>query len=133
MNTSKYPIYVISKGRWKRRQTIKTLLDMNIFFNLVIEPKEYEQYASIIDKKYIMTTPENFSERGEGSVPVRNFVFEHSISKGDKRHWILDDNIEGVQRYNNNLKIKCRSIAPFIVCEEFTDRYEYKSIFMYLS
>jgi len=37
----KYPIYVISKGRWKSRLTIKTLERMKINYRLIIEPQEH--------------------------------------------------------------------------------------------
>ena len=35
MSTNRYPIYVISKGRWKRRQTVKTLISMGVDFKLM--------------------------------------------------------------------------------------------------
>ena len=124
MNTSKYPIYIISKGRWERRQTIKTLNSMNVFYRVVVEPGEYDEYKRVVNEKQIIVCPENFSEKGNGSIPVRNFVFEHSEKEGHKKHWILDDNLESVERYNNNMKVPCKSISPFLACENFTDRYK---------
>lgn len=121
---NKYPIYVISKGRWKRRQTVRTLESINAKFKIFVEPSEYEFYAEVIDSKKIIMCPKDFSVLGNGSIPVRNYVLDYAIKKGHKKHWILDDNIESVERYNNNLKIPCRTIAPFIACEDFTDRYE---------
>lgn len=121
---NKYPIYIISKGRWERRQTVKTLEFIKQPFKIVIEPKEYSEYSQVIANDKIIVTNENFSEQGSGSIPVRNFVFEHSIKNGNKKHWILDDNIESIERYNNNLKIKCKTNVAFKVCEDFTDRYK---------
>ena len=86
----RFPIYIISKGRWQRRQTSKTLESMGCPYKIVVEPKEYENYASVIDKEKILVLPDNFSELGQGSIPVRNWVWEHSISDGHKFHWILD-------------------------------------------
>lgn len=120
----KYPIYIISKGRWERRQTVKTMEFTNTPYKIVVEPKEYSNYANVIDKKNIIKAPENFSERGQGSVPVRNFVWQHSIDNGFDWHWILDDNIESVERFYNNLKIKCKTSTPFRIIEHFVDRYE---------
>jgi len=121
---SRFPIYIISKGRWERRQTVKTLEYANIDFRIVVEPSEYENYANVIDKEKILTLPGNFSELGEGGIPVRNWVWEHSISEGYKWHWILDDNIESIERFNNNMKIKCKTIAPFLAIEDFVLRYK---------
>lgn len=124
MNINKYPIYIISKGRWNRRSTVKTLESMNVSYKIVVEPKEYENYANVINNENIITTPQNFSELGCGSIPVRNFVFKMSLNNGDTRHWILDDNIESIERYNHNLKIPCRCPQPFRICEDFVDRYK---------
>lgn len=120
----KYPIYIISKGRWERRQTVKTMEFTNTPYKIVVEPKEYNDYANVIDEKNIIKAPENFSERGQGSVPVRNFVWQHSIDNGFNWHWVLDDNIESVERFYNNLKIKCKTSTPFRIIEHFVDRYE---------
>ena len=119
-----YPIYIISKGRWERRQTVKTLESANVPYRIVVEPSEYDKYAEVIDDSKIIVAPENFSERGQGGIPVRNFVWEHSIKEGYKWHWILDDNIESIERYENNLKIKCETPTPFKVIEDFVLRYK---------
>jgi len=120
----KYPIYIISKSRWERRQTVKTMEFTNTPYKIVVEPKEYNQYANVIDEKNIIKAPENFSERGQGSVPVRNYVWQHSIDNGFDWDWILDDNIESIERFYNNLKIKCKTSTPFKIIEDFVDRYE---------
>lgn len=119
---NQYPIYVISKGRWKRRQTSKTLERMNVPYRIVIEPQEYEEYSKVIDPSKILVLP--FYNLGQGSIPARNWVWEHSISEGHERHWILDDNIEWIYRYNNNQKVRCTSATPFAIIEEFVNRYE---------
>ena len=119
----KFPIYVISKGRWLRRQTSRTLEFMNVPYKIVVEPKEYDEYANVINNKKIVVLPSNFSELKSGSIPVRNWVWEYSIENGDKWHWILDDNIESVERYNNNMKVKCKTGTPFYIIENFVLRY----------
>lgn len=120
----RFPIYIISKGRWERRQTVKTLEKANTPFRIVVEPDEYEKYAEVIDSSKIIVAPENFSKRNQGGIPVRNFVWRHSIKEGHDWHWILDDNIESIERYNNNMKIKCETPTPFYVIEDFVLRYE---------
>jgi hypothetical protein len=117
-----YPVYIISKGRWERRQTARALMAIGVPFNIVIEPQEYDNYAAVIDPKKILVLP--FSNLGLGGIPARNWVWEHSISIGAERHWILDDNIREFYRLNNNRKIPVGTGAPFRAIEEFVDRYE---------
>ncbi len=118
----KYPVYIISKGRWESRLTSKALEKMNVPYHIVIEPQEYDRYASVINPKKIYVLP--FSNLGQGSIPARNWVWKHSISIGAKRHWILDDNINGFYRLNNNLKVPVSSGTIFKCAEDFVDRYE---------
>lgn len=118
---SKYPIYIISKGRWESRLTAKSLEKMKQPYHIVIEPQEYDNYAAVIDPSKILVLP--FSNLGLGGIPARNWVWEHSISTGAKRHWIMDDNIDGFYRLNNNLKLKVGDGTIFRAAEDFTDRY----------
>ena len=97
---------------------------MGVPYRVVVEPSELEHYVSVVDRGKILVLPSNFSEKGQGSIPVRNWVWEHSVREGHKWHWILDDNIESVERFNNNLKVKCFTSTPFYVIEDFVLRYE---------
>jgi hypothetical protein len=116
-----YPVYIISKGRWESRLTAKHLESRKIPYRIVIEEPEYAQYASVIDKRKILVLP--FADLGQGSIPARNWVWEHSISEGRGRHWILDDNIAGFERLYHNAKIKVTDGSSFRAIEIFTDRY----------
>ena len=118
---NKYPVYIISKGRWENPLTIRSLEKLGIDFHVVIEPQEYNQYESAVSPDNILVLP--FSNLGQGSIPARNWVWEHSIQAGHERHWIVDDNIDGFYRLNNNLKRKVIDENPFIACEQFTDRF----------
>lgn len=122
--TSKYPIYIISKGRYSNPLTIRAMNVCGINYFVAVEPKEYEKYCDVVDKDKILILPENFSERGQGSIPVRNFVWEHSIKIGFEKHWVVDDNIQKFMRLNNNKRIQCRSSQIFRILEDFTDRYK---------
>lgn len=130
----RFPVYIISKGRFKKNPTSKTLREMNVPFKIVIEEEEYKEYAKIIDKKDILILPKKYKEEYDtfweskdgktGSGPARNFVWEHSTKEGHSWHWILDDNIESFERFNNNMKIKFLSGDPFYILEEFVLRYD---------
>jgi len=118
----KYPIYIISKGRYDNMKTPYALDNMNIDYKLVVEPQEFNLYAKQIDESKILVTP--FSNLGQGSIPVRNWVIEHSISNGDKRHWIMDDNISGFGYQKGGRRVNSKTNGDFFrKCEEFVDRY----------
>ncbi len=118
----KYPIYVISKGRWESRLTSKALEKMKVPYKIVIESQEYDNYVRVIDKSKILVLP--FSNLGQGSIPVRNWVWEHSMKAGHKRHWVVDDNISSFMRLNKNTKIRVYTGTFFRCIEDFVDRYE---------
>jgi len=118
----KYPIYIISKGRWVKRQTVKAMELMKVPYKVVIEPQEFENYSKFIHPNNILILP--FSNLGQGSIPARNWVWEHSIGLGVKRHWILDDNMDSFYRVNRNMKLICTTGVIFKAAEDFVDRYE---------
>ena len=45
----RHPIYVVSKGRWRRRTTARYLDRMGVPYRIVVEPQEREAYAAVID------------------------------------------------------------------------------------
>jgi hypothetical protein len=116
-----HPIYIISKGRHDSRLTSKALEKMRVPYHIVIEPQEYDLYASVIDPKKILVLP--FSNLGQGSIPARNWVWEHSIGQGAMRHWILDDNIIQFYRLNKNRRDYAGDGAVFKAAEDFVERY----------
>lgn len=117
-----YPIYIISKGRADTRLTSRFLEKASIPYQIVIEPQEYDQYAAVIDPQKILVLP--FSNLGQGSIPARNWIWEHSIEQGAKRHWILDDNISGLSYFNHNQRHYFRNGIGFKAMEDFVDRYQ---------
>jgi len=119
---TKYPIYIISKGRHDTRLTSKALERMNVDYRIVIEPQEYDLYAAVINPIKILTLP--FSNLGQGSIPARNWVWEHSISEGATSHWIVDDNIKIFTRLNNNRVMEDLTGGVFLAIESLVDRYE---------
>lgn len=121
VDCGRFPIYIISKGRWETRLTSKALEKLGITYHIVVEPQEADLYRSVIDHQKVLVLP--FSNLGQGSIPARNWVWEHAIARGAERHWILDDNIDGFYRLHNNLKTRIIDFNPFIPIEEFTLRH----------
>ena len=121
MNPS-YPVYIISKGRWESRLTSKALEKMGVPYYIVIEPQEFDNYVAVISEEKILVLP--FSNLGQGSIPARNWVWEHSIEAGAARHWILDDNILCFWRLNKNRRLKVFTGTIFKAIEDFSNRYK---------
>ena len=117
----RYPVYIISKGRWESRLTSKALEKISVPYHIVVEPQEKDQYASVIDPAKILVLP--FSNLGQGSIPARNWVWGHAISTGAKLHWIMDDNMDGFFRLNWNLKTPVADGTILYAAEDFVDRY----------
>ena len=130
---NKFPIYIISKGRFKRNPTSSILKKMNIPFQIIVEKQEYEQYCKIIDKKNILILPDNYksdydtfwkdNDPRTGPGPARNYAWDHSVKNKYKWHWVMDDNIESFERFNNNKKIRCNDNSLFLASEDFVLRY----------
>lgn len=118
----RYPVYIPSKGRWESRLTMKTLDRMGVPYLVTVEPQEFEAYAEVIPSDKLLRLP--FSNLGQGSIPARNFIWDHAVASGHSRHWILDDNIGGFNRMNLNRQHRVASGTIFRCAEDFVDRYE---------
>lgn len=117
-----YPIYVISKGRFERCLTAQCFVKDGVDFHLVVEPQEAEEYIKRFGKDRVYILP--FSNLGLGSIPARNWVWEHAKASGAKRHWIIDDNIMKMRRRYKGKRIACNSNIALGITEQFVDRYE---------
>ena len=118
----RYPVYIPSKGRADCCPTAR-ILDANaVPFHLVVEPQEANAYASQFGKERLIVLP--FHDLGLGSIPSRNFIWEHAKSTGAKRHWTLDDNIRVFLRRYRAERVYCEPGIALRVAEDFTDRYE---------
>lgn len=123
MNDPRYPIYIISKGRWETRHTSRALEDLGVPYYIAVEPQEYDNYAAVIDPKKVLKLP--FSNHGKGSGPARNWCWEHSQTNGFKRHWLMDDNISEFWRFNKNKRYRVdKGSGIFRAAEDFVDRFE---------
>lgn len=117
----KYPIYIISKGRYRNSLTANFLKQENIDFKIAVESKEYRQYCKYIGENHVIDL--NYSDIGLGSYPARNFCWEHSIKEGHSHHFLFDDNIRCFSRLNYGKRKKTSAIESLVVLQNFTDRY----------
>lgn len=117
----RYPIYIVSKGRADTRYTAKALEKIGVPFHIVVEPQEYDAYAAAVGSERVLVLP--FSNLGQGSIPARNWIWEHAKESGAARHWILDDNINAFRRFNRGERIRVTNGSIFSEAEDFVDRY----------
>lgn len=134
----KYPLYIVSKGRYDSRFTAKSLERMKVKYFIVVEEFEYEKYKEVTDPNYgtVLILPEQYlrdyevcddipyGQKSVGPGAARNFAWDHSISIGAKSHWVFDDNINNFYRYYRGKRIRCFNGAIFRAAEDFVDRYE---------
>jgi hypothetical protein len=132
----KFPLYIVSKGRWESRMTTTALHAMGVPHYIVVEAQEREKYAAVVsDSATLLTLDPKYQEdydpcddlgtsRSKGSGAARNFAWEHSIANGHDWHWVMDDNIRAFARLNNNIKINVMSGAFFAAMEDFCLRYK---------
>lgn len=131
----KYPVYIVSKGRWNSRLTVKALQEMNVPFKVVIEKQEYEKYAEVINEDDLLILPEKYLNeydtcdefgrtKSVGPGAARNFCWDHSIDNGHAWHWVMDDNIDAFHRLYKNTKDEVRSGSTLRAMEDFVERYE---------
>jgi hypothetical protein len=118
----RYPVYIISKGRSDCCLTARALTKDGVPFRLVVEPQERGLYAEEFGEGVLEVLP--FSNLGLGSIPARNWVWEHAKAAGAERHWILDDNIDRFWRRWKARRFRCDSGVALRVAEDFVDRYE---------
>lgn len=118
---TRYPIYIISKGRFENPYTAKFLLKENIPFTIAVEPQEYDSYCKTIPEKFVKALP--FKNLGMGSTPARNWCWDDSINRGFRKHFLFDDNIRGFYRLNNGKRERCLALPSLKALEEFSDKY----------
>lgn len=117
----RYPVYVLSKGRYDCCLTAKFFTEDKLDFYLVVEAHEYDAYRRNFPKAQILILPPESS--GKGAIHVRNWIWSHSIANGFERHWEFDDNINRIRRLHKGKRIPCNSNIAISVIEDFTDRY----------
>lgn len=132
---NRYPIYIVSKGRWKNPLTHKALCQMGLNHHVIVEQHELSEYQRHLDTRFatVIPLPNDFKEQYDpfdnlgfrkplGPGPARNYAWHHSEFIA-KRHWVMDDNLEGFYRLNRNQKFRVECDAPIRAMEDFTDRY----------
>jgi len=119
---TRYPVYVPSKGRAQINTTGRLLGQAGVTPWWVVEPQEADEYRARYGDRVLILP---FSNLGQGSIPARNWIWEHAKAQGHRWHWIIDDNVLGFWRTHANRRLVVeQSSAPLRVVEDLADRYE---------
>jgi hypothetical protein len=122
MASGNYPVYIVSKGRFKNPITARYFIDYGLTFYVVVEPQEFDAYADSVGAHRVLKLP--FSNLGLGSYPARNFAWSHSIANGYRKHWIFDDNIQGFAKWIDGKKKYINEGAhPLAYVEAFAEQH----------
>lgn len=105
----KYPIYIISKGRYEKLLTADNLEQAGLDYLIAVEPQEAALYAQKINKTKLFVLP--FSNLGLGSYPARNYCWEHAKGRGYKYHWLFDDNILRWLKWINGKRVRISDVS----------------------
>jgi hypothetical protein len=105
---NKFPVYIISKGRFDVTMTANLFEADNLDYLIAVEPQEYDSYVNKLGKERVLKLP--FANLGLGSFPARNFCWEHSIKLGYTHHWLFDDNITSFYKWINGKRCQIKDI-----------------------
>ncbi len=131
----RYPVYIVSKGRWKNRLTSRALDLMGVPYKMIVEQDQLFEYQAEIGQERCLVLPQRYFDeydtcdeigdsKSKGPGAARNFAWDHAIKTGNKRHWVMDDNLDAFHRLNRNIKREADTPAVFAAMEDFVDRYE---------
>lgn len=131
----RFPVYIISKGRWNIRQTSDAFKKINIPHKIIVEASQFNKYAEKVGEENVLILPQEYldkyetlddlgSSKSKGPGAARNFAWDHSIENGHDWHWVFDDNIAAFYILNRNRRIGVDSGTFLYIMEDFALRYE---------
>lgn len=129
---NRYPIYIVSKSRYKNGLTWKALDRMGLKYFIICEIHEAALYKEntngeilVLPSRYLNNydTCDDVTNKSKGPGAARNFAIDHSKENGFKRHWVLDDNLDAFHYLNRNEKLEVECGSTFAAAEDFVDRY----------
>lgn len=116
----RYPVFIPSKGRAESRHTIKMFDALSVPYTVFVEPQEADAYARHVRADRLHILP----HRDRGLTVTRNYIWDFAAKAGHEWFWTFDDNIDGLYRFNHNLKTPCADATVMAVIEDFASRYE---------
>jgi hypothetical protein len=134
-NENRYPLYVVSYGRWDKCRTATHHERAGNDYFIVVEPEQYDEYAAHHDEDKLLAVPDEYHERYEtyddlgrgkaqGPGPARNFAWDHAREHGYDWHWVMDDNISAMMVFTENNTPVAYGADIFRAMEDFVLQYQ---------
>lgn len=127
----RYPIYIVSKGRYKhnifKNGTCQALEKMKVSYRLCLMTDEVEEYKKTLchfNSEFALEPISIDDNNGLGGTPQRNKCWEHAKSLGYTCHWVLDDNIDGWYWYHRRTQTRIDSGIVFRNLEDVVDNIQ---------
>jgi len=92
--SSKFPIYIPSKGRAKFCKTANEFLKETDDFKIVVEPQDYDSYLEVYNEKNLMVLDKD----NQGIGYSREFIKMDAENNGDEYYWTFDDDLHFLKR-----------------------------------
>jgi hypothetical protein len=115
----RWPVFIPTKGRSDTRLTIRMFDSIGVPYTIFVKPQEADAYSRHVPSERIHVLP----HRDRGVTVTRNYIWDYAEALGVEWHWTFDDNIEGLYRFNHNLKTPCGDGTVMAVIEDFVSRY----------
>lgn len=115
-----YPIFIPTKGRHDSRMTVRMFDKLGVPYTIFVEEQEYDLYARHVKPDRIHTLP----HQNKGLTATRNYIWDFAAERGYEWFWTFDDNIDGLYRFNHNLKTPFADGTILAVVEDFASRYD---------
>lgn len=116
----RWPVFIPTKGRADSRLTMKMFDKLCVPYTIFVEAQEYDLYAEHVRPEQIHVLP----HRDKGLTVTRNYIWDFAENSGFDWFWTFDDNIDGLFRFNRNLKTPCGDATIMAVIEDFANRYK---------
>jgi hypothetical protein len=100
--------------------TIRMFEKLGVPYTIFVEPQEYDAYVKHVASQKIHILP----HQNKGLTVTRNYIWDYAAERGYEWFWTFDDNIDGLYRFNHNLKTPCADATVLAVVEDFASRYE---------
>jgi len=104
--------------------TIGMFDKLGVPYTIFVERQERDDYARYVADDRIHVLP----HQNKGLTVTRNYIWDYAAARGHEWFWTFDDNIDGLYRFNNNLKTPCADATVLAVVEDFAARYENTAI-----
>lgn len=93
---------------------------LEVPYTAFVEPQEFDAYAQHVAVDRLHALP----HRDKGLTVTRNYIWDYAAACGHEWFWTFDDNIDGLFRFNRNLKTPCADATVMAVIEDFAQRYD---------